>query len=318
MTEPNLQACIRGISRAAEDVLMFDLRAAGSDRLPAFTPGAHIDILMPGGMNRSYSLLNDAAERDRYVVGIKREPASRGGSAWMHDNARVGSVLDISGPRNNFPLHEEAPHSVLIAGGIGITPLWSMIQRLRLLGRDWTLHYRARRRACAPLLTELSEPGVRSRVHASFSDDPGASRLDLASVIASAPPEAHFYCCGPLAMMESFESACADVDKTRVHLEYFTAKDAPATAGGFTVRLARSGCLIPVMRGETILESLRSCGVSVPSSCQQGVCGACETRVLSGKPDHRDMVLSEAEKAAGDTVMICCSGSLTAELTLDI
>jgi ferredoxin-NADP reductase len=318
MVEPIFPARIHAISYGAENVLMFELRAPGGEQLPAFTPGAHIDILMPGGLNRSYSLLNDAAERDRYVVGIKRETASRGGSTWMHETARVGNVLEIAGPRNNFTLDEEAPHSVLIAGGIGITPLWSMIQRLQVLRRGWTLHYRTRRRVCAPLMAELSSPGFTEHVHASFGDDPGVARLDLARVIADSPSGAHFYCCGPTAMMEAFESACTGMDNSRVHLEYFMAKDAPATAGGFTVRLARSGRVVPVEAGTTILESLRACGVNVPSSCQQGVCGACETRVISGKPDHRDMVLSDVEKAAGDTMMICCSGALTPELTLDI
>lgn len=318
MIDGTFPARIHAISHGAENVLLFELRPVGTERLPAFTPGSHIDILMPGGVNRSYSLLNDPARRDRYVVGIKREGASRGGSAWMHEIARVGNILDIAGPRNNFALNEEAAYSVLIAGGIGITPLWSMIQRLQSLGRNWSLHYRTRSRACAPLVEELSSVELADHVHASFGDDPSCERLDLDSLVAAAPQDAHFYCCGPTSMMEAFEIACRGVHPSRVHLEYFTAKDAPATAGGYTVRLSKSGRIVPVKPGETILESLRNCGISVPSSCQQGVCGACETRVIEGKPDHRDVVLSEAERAAGHTMMICCSGSLTPELTLDI
>lgn len=312
-----LSTRIHAISYACDDVLLFELRSLDGDPLPAFAPGAHVDLHLPGGLSRSYSLLNDAAERHRYLIGIKRESASRGGSAWMHEVARPGDRLEIAGPRNHFALEEAAPHSVLIAGGIGITPLWSMAQRLQALQRPWTLHYRARSRRTAPLLEELMRVDIAPRVSASFSDEVRSRRLDIARIVAEAPSSSHFYCCGPVAMMESFEQACSHIDPTRVHLEYFAAKEAAATEGGYTVRLAKSGREISVKRGETILASLQAAGVAVPSSCQQGVCGACEMRVLSGTPDHRDLVLSDAEKAGGSTMMICCSGSLTAELVLD-
>lgn len=308
---------IHSISHAAEGVLLFDLRAPRAGELAPFTPGAHLDLHMPGGLVRSYSLLNNAMERHRYVIGVKRDARSRGGSAWLHEAARAGALIEVSGPRNSFELHEEAPHSVLVAGGIGITPLWSMVQRLEQLCRPWTLHYRSKSRVTAALLEQLQQPRQSGRVHTSFSDE-GAPRLDLAAIVREAAAGAHFYCCGPVEMLEAFESACSGVDPQRVHVEYFAAKEAPATGGGFTVRLARSGQLVQVVPGRTILESLEACGIDVPSACQQGVCGACETRVLSGVPDHRDLVLSNAERTAGKSMMVCCSGSLTDEIELDL
>jgi len=314
---PTLATRIHAISYACDDVLLFELRSLNGEPLPAFTPGAHVDVHIPGGLSRSYSLLNDAAERHRYLIGIKRESASRGGSAWMHDVARPGARIEIAKPRNHFALDETASHSVLIAGGIGITPLWSMVQRLQTLKQRWTLYYRARSRRTAPLLDELAHEAIAPHVAASFSDEAHGQRLDITKIVAEAPAGAHFYCCGPVPMMEAFHHACAHIDPARVHLEYFAAKEAAATEGGYTVRLAKSGREIVVKPGQTILSSLHSAGVAVPSSCQQGVCGACEMRVLSGTPDHRDLVLSDAEKAAGATMMICCSGSLSTELVLD-
>lgn len=318
MGEPLLKTRIHRIEYAAQDVRIFELRSPAGAALPAFSAGAHIDLHIPGGISRSYSLLNHSRERHRYLVGIQREPMSRGGSAWMHDSARVGGLVEISAPRNHFAMVEDAPHSVLIAGGIGITPLWSMVQRLEELGRNWTLHYRARSRAIAPLLEALDAPERRSHVHIGFSDESDGQRLDLARVVAEAPEGAHLYCCGPNAMIDAFEVACVGLPSERVHVEHFAARELAATQGGYTVRLARSTRSVVVQPGQTILESLRACGVIVPSSCQQGVCGACETPVLQGQPDHRDLVLSEAEKASGKTMMICCSGSHTNELVLDL
>ena len=306
---------IHAIAYGADDVLLFDLRAPARGGLAPFDAGAHIDLRLPRGITRSYSLLNDPAERHRYVIGVKREPESRGGSAWLHGDARVGALIEVDGPSNHFALDESAPHAVFIAGGIGITPLWSMVQRLEHLGTPWTLHYRARSRRGAALLDELA--GHAQRVHLSFGDE-GAPSLDLPAIVAAAPEGAHFYCCGPVPMLEAFEAACAGLDPARVHLEYFAAKEAPATEGGFVVHLARSGRTIPIAAGCTILDALQASGVAVPSSCQQGVCGICETAVLAGVPDHRDLVLSEQERAAGRTMMICCSGATSAELTLDL
>jgi vanillate O-demethylase ferredoxin subunit len=306
---------IQSISYAAEGVLLFELRPPGAGALPAFTPGAHIDVHLGTGLVRSYSLLNDPEERHRYVIGVKRDPASRGGSAWLHERARAGQLVEVGGPRNNFALHEEAPHSVFLAGGIGITPLWSMIQRLRKLQRPWTLHYGSASRRTAALLEQVSQCG--GQVHTHFVDE-GQATLDIAAIVRDAPAGAHFYCCGPSGMLEAFRAACGALPSERVHFEYFANQVAPAADGGFTVKLARSGRSVQVEPGRTILETLEACGMDLPFSCREGMCGACETRVLAGRPDHRDLVLSEADRAAGKTMMICCSGALDGEIELDL
>lgn len=309
---------VHAISTAADDILTFELRSPAKAELAPFEPGAHINLHLPEGVVRSYSLLNDARERHRYVLAIKREAASRGGSAWMHDEARVGGLIPVSGPTNDFALVETAPHSMLVAGGIGITPLWCMAQRLEASGQPWTLHYRAKSRGSAALLDELAKPGFREHVHLSFTDEPETPRLDLEALVRTAPPGAHFYCCGPNAMIEAFDHACRDLPPDHVHAEHFAAVEAPATEGGYSVLLARSGRVLQVLAGQTILATLKAHGVEAPSACQQGVCGECEVKVLAGTPDHRDLVLTPQERASGRTMMICCSGSLSPELTLDL
>lgn len=309
---------VHSISFGAEDVLVFDLRSASRAELPPFQPGAHINVHLNEGVVRSYSLLNDSRERHRYVLAIKREEASRGGSEWMHGEARVGASIPVSGPTNAFELDGRAPHSVLVAGGIGITPLWCMAQSLQASEKSWELHYRAKRRSSAALLEELSQPGWKERVQLSFSDDTDAPRLDLDALVRLAPDGAHFYCCGPAAMIEAFENACRELPPERVHAERFSAAEAPATEGGYAVRLARSGRVLAVVPGQTILSTLKANGLQATSACQQGVCGECEVRVLAGTPDHRDLVLTPAERSSCRTMMICCSGSLTPELTLDL
>jgi ferredoxin-NADP reductase len=309
---------VHAISYGTSNVNFFDLRPLQGSSLPTFSAGAHIDVHMQGGMVRSYSLANHPGERHRYLLGIKREQEGRGGSQWMHEAARVGKVLEVSPPKNHFPLVETAKHTVLIAGGIGITPIWCMAQRLMEIGASWELHYRARSRSAAPLLEELGRDPVRSHVHLSFTDDPLAGALDLTRIVSNATEGSHFYCCGPTKMVDAFENACSAIEADRVHFEYFASREAPATEGGFTVRLARSGREFVVEPGRTILECLQGHGVAVPYSCQQGVCGECETRVLAGTPDHRDLVLSDAEKESGKTIIVCCSGSRTGSLVLDL
>lgn len=309
---------VHAISYGTPNVNLFDLRPLHGASLPTFSAGAHIDVHMRVGMVRSYSLVNHPSEGHRYLLGIKREEDGRGGSKWMHEAARVGTVLEVSAPKNHFPLVETAQHTVLIAGGIGITPIWCMAQRLMEIGASWELHYRARSRSAAPLLEELEHHPVRKHVHLSFTDDPLAGALDLTSIVSKCPVGSHFYCCGPTKMVDAFQNACSAIEADRVHFEYFGSREAPATEGGFTVRLARCGREFTVQPGRTILECLQDHGVAVPSSCLQGVCGACETGVLAGTPDHRDLVLSDAERASGKTIMVCCSGSRTSSLVLDL
>jgi vanillate O-demethylase ferredoxin subunit len=322
-----LEVRVKSVTYEADGILSYDLRPAGSGAapafsggdLPAFTAGAHIDLHLPDGLVRSYSLVNPQDERHRYVIAVQREPESRGGSRQVHQRLHPGDLVTIAPPRNNFPLAEDARHSILIAGGIGITPVWCMAQRLEALGRSFELYYCVRRRALAAFL-EPVEAMARRRpggVHVTF-DAEGGSMLDLAALMARAAPDVHFYCCGPLAMLDAFEAASASRDRDRVHTEYFTTREVPATEGGFTVVLARSGTSVQVPHGSTIIDALFKAGIDVPHSCLEGVCGTCETRVISGEPDHRDLVLTDAERAAGKTMMICCSGSKGDTLVLDL
>jgi vanillate O-demethylase ferredoxin subunit len=288
--------------------------------LPPFTAGAHIDLQLANGQIRSYSLLNSQEERHRYMVAVNLDSNGRGGSRFVHEKLRTGETLTISLPRNNFALMESAPHTVLIAGGIGITPLWSMVQRLESLGRSWELHYCARTSKHAALVEQIStmSKASNSRVHFNFDQEPGGKMLDLAQVIDAQPSDTHFYCCGPIPMLEAFEKATASRPPACVHVEYFSNKESQAVEGGFVVELARAGKSVAVAPGKTILQALLDNGIDVPYSCMEGVCGSCEVRVLDGIPDHRDLVLSKEEHARNVSMMVCCSGCKSSKLVLDL
>lgn len=316
---PTLQVLIRSMTLEAAGVLSLELRPLDGQALPAFTAGAHIDLHLPGEVVRSYSLLNAQEERHRYVVAVQRDANGRGGSCAAHE-LRVGQTLGISGPRNNFALDETAPHSVLVGGGIGITPLWCMVQRLEALGRSWELHYCARTREQAALLDRIEAlpAAARRRVDLNFDHEAGGRVLDLAALEARHAPGTHFYCCGPNGMLEAFQDATAQRPRQCVHVEYFSSANEAATAGGFTVELARRGLRLPVEPGQSILQALLDAGVELPYSCMDGICGSCEVRVLAGEPDHRDLVLSPQEQARNTRMMVCCSGSKGDHLVLDL
>jgi vanillate O-demethylase ferredoxin subunit len=316
LTDTQLELRLTTISFCADGIHLFELRAPDGACLPAFTAGAHVDIHLPNKTMRQYSLCNPQTERHRYVVGVKLDPLSRGGSRFMHEALRVGTTLRVGVPRNNFRLAEDATHSVLVAGGIGVTPIRCMVDRLRHLGRSWELHYGVRRRAEAAFLDDFhADP---SHLHLHVDEEAPGVLLDIAGIVSAAPADAHLYCCGPGPMLAAFEAATAGRPETHVHVEYFSSNVPVAAAGGFSVRMAKSGRVIAVSPGETILEALHAAGVDAPFSCGQGVCGACETQVVDGVPDHRDMILSPQEKASNRTMMICCSESRTPVLVLDI
>jgi len=312
---------VRAVIREAEGINSYELRPRlGGEPLPPFTAGAHIDVHLPNGLVRSYSLSNPEGETTRYVITVANDAASRGGSRFMHEKLMPGDAFAISEPRNNFPLDEGAAHSIFIAGGIGVTPLWCMAQRLQSLGRSWQLVYCARTRRQAAFietLVDLKEK-VKMNLHFNFDGEPGGKMLDIAQLVAAAPAGTHFYCCGPLPMLAAFESATAHLAPELVHVEYFTPKEAPSTAGGFTVKLERSGVEFFVEEGKTILDMAIEAGVDVPFSCMEGTCGECETRIISGLPDHHDSCLTPREREANDKMMICCSGSHSDTLVLDL
>jgi ferredoxin-NADP reductase len=310
-----IEVRLTAIRYVARDTCLFEFQTLDGSPLPAYEPGAHIDLHLPSGLLRNYSLTTAQPEPSTYTVGIKRDPASRGGSRFIHDELRVGTTLKIGGPRNNFRLREDAAHTVLIAGGIGITPIWCMAQRLGALGRDWRLHYACRSRDDMAFLKELAAM-PQAALH--FDDERGCF-LDVAAVVAAAPKDAHLYCCGPAPMLQAFEAATRDWPRDQVHVEYFSPKELePAKKGGFTVELARSGGTYFIPEGETILNVLLDAGVDVDYSCELGICGACEQRVISGIPEHRDSILSEEEQASNTRVMICCAGCKTERLVLDL
>ncbi len=310
--EMRLTAIMFGATRTN----LFEFRPLRGD-VPRFTAGAHVDVYLPNGTIRQYSIASSTTDRTRYLLGVKLETDGRGGSRCMHEQLRVGQVLKIGLPRNNFPLVEAAAVSIFIAGGIGITPIKCMIDRLQAIGAGWRLHYAVRARDEALFVDDFSSAGDRLQLH--VDDEHAGQVIDVDAIIAAAPPDAQLYCCGPAPMLAAFEHACATRPAKFVHLERFSAPDVVAATGGaYTVELARSKRAITVQPDQSLLQALRAAGITIKTSCQQGICGTCETRVLAGTPDHRDMILSDDEKAANDTMMVCCSGSLGPTLVLDL
>ena len=312
---PTIDMRLTAIRHEAHETHSFEFTPVDGRTLAAVEPGAHIDIHLPNGMMRQYSLVTAEGERKSYVVGIKKDRTSRGGSKYIHENLHVGQILKIGGPRNNFPLDDNASHSVLIAGGIGITPIWCMAQRLIATGAAWTMYYSCRERSEAAFLDVLEgRPEVTVHIDAEMD----GKFLDLKAIIATAPHSAHFYCCGPTPMLKAYEAATANVPQGHMHVEYFTAAEEAATEGGYSVVLQRSGREFAIPEGKSILQVLREAGLDVTYSCEEGVCGACETAVVSGTPDHRDNILTDREREESKTMMICCSGSKSAKLVLDM
>ena len=315
-TLSTIEVRIKAVSYEAECINAYDLRLPDGGALPPFKAGAHIDLKLSNGAVRSYSLVNPEHERHRYVVAVALDEASTGGSRHIHGRLLAGNRLVITPPVNDFALIEDAPHSVLIAGGIGITPIWCMVQRLAAINLNWQLHYAARTRAAAAFLEEIA--ALRGNVQFHFDAEADGKVLDVAAIVNTAPTNAHLYCCGPVPMLEAFEAASRGWARKNVHVEYFKARDAPARSGGYTVVLAKSNKQVLVPAGKTILDAMIAAGLDPARSCTEGVCGACEVRVLEGIPDHRDLVLTESERAANQTMMICCSGSKSETLVLDI
>ncbi|HVW68894.1 MAG TPA: PDR/VanB family oxidoreductase [Steroidobacteraceae bacterium] len=314
-TSEPLSLRLEAIRFAAKGTLCFEFVRTDGAELPPAQAGAHIGVHLPNGMVRQYSLLHAGTGLHSYQVGVKRDANSRGGSRYMHEELRVGTVLPVDPPRNNFPLAENAVNSLFFAGGIGITPMVAMLERLHEVGRPGSLYYACRTRdelAFLPDLTRTCQPQIH------IDAEQGGRVFDLAAVISRSSKETHLYCCGPGPMLAAFETATADRPSECVHVEYFTPRDPPAVSGGFEVVLARSGRELHIPAGKSILQVLRDAGVPAPSSCEQGVCAACETRVIEGIPEHRDSILSAAERASNRTMMICVSGSRTGRLVLDL
>jgi phthalate 4,5-dioxygenase reductase component len=302
----------------AQDIHLFDLAPCDGCHLPRFEPGAHVAVRAPNGEIRKYSLCNDSDEEDRYAVAIKREHEGRGGSIGLIDATAAGDRWLISPPVNNFPLHPRAPGFLFIAGGIGISPIMSMIRYLRATaGKRFKLVYCTRSPQATAFRAELGAPELRGQVNIHHDDGDPARALDLWPLLER-PTGAHLYCCGPRGMMQAVRDMTGHWSASAVHFESFA--DAAATRrpddAAFSVRLARSGGVVEIPPDRSILETLRAHGHALASSCESGSCGTCRTRLIGGEADHRDLVLSDGERPGH--IMICVSRARSPELVLDL
>lgn len=310
---------INAIASETDSIKTFELVDPEGLHLPAFSAGSHVDVTLPDGQLRSYSLCNSPAERQRYLLGVLRETSGRGGSRQMHDRLAAGDLLQVSMPSNNFPLEESASRHLLIAGGIGVTPLLAMVYRLRTLRADFALHYCTRDASQTAFREHLVADDVAPHVRLHHDGGVPGRGLDVAALLSNVTPGTHVYCCGPAGLMAAVKVASAHWPARQVHFEHFSAPVASAAASGgavFEVEIASTGAVYPVPPDRSILSVLLDQGVPIDSSCEAGVCGTCTTRYLSGEPDHRDFVLSETEQR--EHVMVCVSRARSQRLKLDL
>lgn len=319
MSISTLPARVHALRYEAPDIISVELKPAEDGvRFPLHEPGSHIDLHLGNGLIRNYSVLNPRSDSGRYVVGVLKDRKSRGGSKFVHENLRVGQVLRISEPRNNFALDEAALHSVFVAGGIGITPMLCMLDRLLELGRTADLIYCSRSRQDAAFLHKLQSMTARGLSVTYHFDNEEGGPPDLKKLLSAHSPAAHFYACGPAPMLDAFQRECSNLNLHQVHLERFAAPQAPQPAASeFTVELRRSAKVIQVSAGQSILEAMLDNGLLPDHSCREGLCGACETKVLDGQVDHRDSILTAEERRANKSMMICVSRSGSQCLVLD-
>lgn len=318
----NQQLQVKVVSKVseAEGIVSFELISMDGQALPPFSAGSHIDVQIRDGLVRQYSLCNAPTEQHRYQIGVLRDANSRGGSIAMHDEIDVGSVLQISAPKNHFPL-VHAKRTLLFAGGIGVTPILCMAERLAATGALFDMHYCARSPERTAFQGRIAQSGFADRVHFHFDSGAPEQKLDVAALIAAPEADTHLYICGPGGFIDHVVDTAKKLGwpSAQVHLEYFGA--APVDVSGdaaFDVKIASSGQVISIPSGQTVVHVLGEHGIDIPVSCEQGVCGTCLTRVLDGVPDHRDLYLTDEERAANDQFTPCCSRAKSALLVLDI
>ncbi|SED62744.1 PDR/VanB family oxidoreductase [Rhodobacter sp. 24-YEA-8] len=305
--------------RTEGDTALVDLVAPDGAPLPAWQAGAHIDVGIGPDLIRQYSLCGDPADRSRYRLGILRDPASRGGSVRAHELFQEGSSIRTGVPRNLFPLHIGQRETLLIGGGIGITPLLAMAHDLHRAGHAFRLHYCIRSRSRAAFLTELAALPFADRVSIHADDGAADQRFDPVRDLPAPEPGIEVHFCGPNGFMTWLEAQCLArrYSAPNLHQEHFSA-EIDTSGGGFTVELAQSGLVLQVGESQTILQTLRGAGIRVETMCQQGICGTCLTGVLDGVPDHRDSFLTDEERAGNALIAVCCSRSKTERLVLDL
>jgi ferredoxin-NADP reductase len=310
---------VRRRSTPAEGVVVLDLAHPENEDLPRWEPGAHIDLILEDGLTRQYSLCGDPQDSSVWRVGVLLDPNSRGGSRYVHQNLNEGTTVRVRGPRNHFPL-VDAPHYRFIAGGIGITPILAMVEAVQHAGGDWTLLYGGRTKASMAFAEDLAER-YPERVTVWPQDERGL--LDLESLFKDPEDNTLVYCCGPEVLLSAVEQHSAHWPAGILHIERFaakapTAEEAAEALEQFEVVCQRSGRAFEITSDQSILEVLEEGAIPILGSCYEGVCGTCEARVLEGTPDHRDSVLTDAEKAAGEVMLICVSRSRTERLVLDL
>ena len=315
-----IEVVVTSRTTEAQDICSYELASVDGNPLPPFSAGAHIDVHLPDGLIRQYSLCNHPEERHRYLIGVLNDPASRGGSRCLHEHIQKGARLQISEPRNLFPLAHEARRSLLFAGGIGITPILCMAERLAHVGADFELHYCARASERAAFVQRLKDSSFAERVFLHFDEQPHTA-MNTAQVLAAPDANVHLYVCGPGGFMQHvLDSALAQGwQEACLHREYFAAAPLDSSLdGSFSVKLASSGQVFDVPADRSVVQVLESHGIEIAVSCEQGICGTCLTRVLEGIPEHRDLFLTEQEQALNDQFTPCCSRAKTPLLVLDL
>ena len=312
--EDRMTLRLRRMGWESPGVLSLELTDPDGGRLPPFGPGAHVDLHLPDGMVRQYSLCGDPADRLSYRVAVREVEGGRVSRA-VHRELRPGTLLPVGIPRNNFPL-VSSPNYLFIAGGIGITPLLPMMREASLTGAKWSLLFCARRADEIPFLEEARSLGGDVSLHVSEA----GTRLDVAARLAAVPEATVLYCCGPERLMTAVEDATTHWPEGSVHFEWFAPRSRPGdeTSGTFQLVCAQTGVTLTVPPDRSVLEALAQAGISVPSSCEQGICGTCECRIVEGEADHRDSILSSGERAANQSMMVCVSRAKTPRLVLDL
>ncbi|WP_175425543.1 PDR/VanB family oxidoreductase [Trinickia violacea] len=311
---------VRAVTDEANGIRSYELTREDYTDLPAYAPGAHVAVHLGNGITRQYSLYDEPGVRNAYRIAVLKDPASRGGSRFLHDEVAVGEQLQVSGPFNNFPMAASATSALLIAGGIGITPIMSMAYRLHRDGKPFALHYCARYEKDAAFVEFLQRAApFKDCVHMHFDGGDPRKGLDVKALLVDVVQGRHVYCCGPGGLMRAVETAASHWPSGSVHFERFSADKREVTKSiPFRIYLRRSGVELEVPADKSILDVLKQAGFNVNTVCEQGVCGACLTDVVEGVPEHRDHVLTEEEKRLNDVMAVCCSRSKTARLVLDV
>ncbi|MBV1786868.1 PDR/VanB family oxidoreductase [Marinobacterium sp. D7] len=304
-----------------EDICLLELARPDAASLPAFSAGAHIDLHLPGGLIRQYSLCNHPSENHRYEIAVLRDPDSRGGSVAVHEQINEGDKLSISEPRNLFPLEHSARRHLLIGGGIGVTPILCMAERLSHQGADFEMHYCTKTAEQTAFRERILGSEFADRVQFHHSRATPSTRLDAATLLSDPQPDTHLYVCGPNPFMDHIldTARSSGWSEAQLHREYFAADEVSHDGdSAFEVQLASSGEVIEIPADQSVLEVLLERDIDIPFACENGVCGTCVTRVLEGEPDHRDMFLTTEEKAANEEFAPCCSRAKSKRLVLDI